>query len=160
MTAIKIYSPDTASWTTLPYATIPGPQGNTGPHGNTGNTGLPGNVSLSNINVWTASQSGAVTPLTSSGGVINIDLSLTNNYSHVTTENTVLASPTNANTGQSGYIKFTQGTYANTLGFNTAWKFSYGLIPTLTLTIGANDILYYTVLSNTHINCTMNNDSK
>ena len=64
---------------------------------------------VSQVNTYTAAQRGAFIPLTSTDGVIDIDLDESNNFSHTLTEDTTLAAPTNAVAGQSGVMIFEQG---------------------------------------------------
>jgi len=83
--------------------------------------------------------------LTSSGGHIAIDMSAGQNFYHTTSESTVLDAPTGLLAGMSGVIGFTQGAVVRTLTFNSFWKFSAGIVPTLTPTVGAKDTLVYYV---------------
>lgn len=104
---------------------------------------------LSTDQVWSAADRVALT--WTSGGNTAVDLSLGINFTVTTaTGNSTLAAPTNAKTGQSGFIEITQdGTTPRTLAFNAAWVFDGGVDPTLTATASAKDILYYTVLNST-----------
>ncbi len=105
-------------------------------------TGLAANQ----VNVFTAAQRGAVVALTSTAASIAVNLALSNNYSHALTENTTLAAPSNAGEGQSGFVFLTQNaSAAKTLAFNTFWKFPGGTVPSLTTTLGAVDVLVYSV---------------
>jgi hypothetical protein len=64
--------------------------------------------------------------------------------------NSTLAAPTNAKTGQSGFIEITQdGATPRSLTFASAWQFANGADPTLTATAGAKDVLFYQVLNST-----------
>lgn len=106
----------------------------------------PRGAQLNLAQTFTKAQRGAVIDLASTAGSIAVDLALANNYKHTLTENTVLAAPTNAVEGQSGYLFLQQhATAAKTLAYNTFWKFSNGTIPTLTTTLGAFDMLVYSV---------------
>lgn len=97
--------------------------------------------------------------LTSTGASIAVDLSLANFFTHTTTENTTLASPSNASAGQSGAFIITQGATPRTLSFNSFWKFAGGVLPSLTATSGAVDILSYYVVGS-YAACSMINDVK
>lgn len=99
--------------------------------------------------VWSAA--GSVALSWTSGGTTAVDLSTGINFTVTTaTGNSTLGAPTNAKTGQSGFIYITQdGVTPRTLAFNAAWVFDGGTDPALTASAGAKDILYYTVISST-----------
>jgi len=123
---------------------------------NTAQTKLP-----ETANTWTKAQSGAYVTLSSSSNSIAVDLSLSNNFKHTTSEDAVLAAPTNLSAGQSGVIEFTQGATARLITYNATWKFAGGTDPILTATVGAKDILSYIVDSTaTYVTCVMINDVK
>lgn len=103
------------------------------------------------VQAYTAAQRGTPVALTSTSGSIATNLALANNFTHTTSENTTLANPTNIVAGQSGVIVITQGATARTLAFGSYWKFSNGVVPSLTATIGAVDVLVYQVESATRI---------
>ena len=131
---------------------IQGIQGDVGPQGIQGIPGMDGvdgETSLNAAQTFTGGQRGAVVELTSVDSLVAIDLSSSNNFSHTTTQNTVLAAPSNPVAGQSGVIVITQGATICTLAYNTFWKFAGGVIPTLTATVGAVDVLAYFVESPT-----------
>ena len=111
-------------------------------------------------NTFSGAQIGGVTALTSSAASIAIDVSVNNNFSHTTSENTTLAAPSNPVAGQSGVITITQGATARLLAYNTFWKFPGGTIPTLTATVGAVDTLAYSVESATRATCQLIKDVK
>jgi hypothetical protein len=115
---------------------------------------------LSAVQSWTKAQRGTPVALTSSSASIAIDLSLANNFTHTTSENTTLAAPSNAVAGQSGIIIITQGATARTLAFNSFWKFAGGTVPTLTATIGAVDVFAYYVESGSRATCNLTKDVK
>jgi len=131
-------------------------------NGGTGATTLAGaNIAATNaVNAFTGAQRGTVTSLTSSGGSIAINLATNNNFSHTTSENSTLASPSNATAGQSGIITITQGGTARTLAYNTFYKFAGGTVPTLTATSGAVDVLAYYVESSSRATCQLIKDVK
>ena len=87
----------------------------------------------------------------SSGGTTAVDLASGINFTVTTSSgNSTLGAPTNAKTGQCGFISITQDAVTpRTLAFASAWVFSGGVDPTLTATAGARDILFYQVLSST-----------
>jgi hypothetical protein len=99
--------------------------------------------------VWSAVDRVALT--WTSAGTTAVDMSLGLNFTVTTaTGNSTLGAPTNAKTGQSGFIEITQDAATpRTLAFNAAWVFAGGTDPALTATISAKDILYYTVLNTT-----------
>ena len=104
---------------------------------------------LSTDKVWAAA--GRVGLTWTSGGTTAVDMSLGINF-NVTTSvgNSTLGAPTNAKTGQSGFIEIVQdATTPRTMAFASAWKFDGGTVPSLTATVGAKDVLYYTVLNST-----------
>lgn len=94
-----------------------------------------------------------VVALTSTGGSIAIDLSLSNNFSHAMTESTTLANPTNAYAGvKAGQIAFTQNaSSAYTLAFGSAWISTDGSTPAISTTLGAVNLLTYYVVDSTHV---------
>ncbi len=109
---------------------------------------------------FTGGQRGAVTALTSSAASIAINLATNNNFSHTTSENTTLAAPSNPVAGQSGVITITQGATARSLAYNTFWKFTVGVVPLLTATVGAVDTFAYFVESATRATCQLIKDVK
>lgn len=104
---------------------------------------------LTTDKVWAAADRVALS--WTSGGNTAVDLSTGINFNVTTSAgNSTLAAPTNAKTGQSGFIEITQdATTPRTLAFASAWKFDGGTVPSLTATVGAKDVLYYTVLNAT-----------
>ena len=95
-----------------------------------------------------------VTALTSSGNSVPINLALSCNFSHSTTENTTLATPSNPVAGQSGVIVVTN-TGGHSLSYSTFWKFQGGTIPALdSSTNSINSFIYY-VNSASNATCAM-----
>lgn len=115
---------------------------------------------LSAAQSFTKAQRGTPVALTSTAASIAIDLSLANNFTHTTSENTTLAAPSNAVAGQSGIIVITQGAIARTLAYNSFWKFAGGTVPTLTATIGAIDVFSYFIESASRATCSLLGDTK
>ncbi len=111
-------------------------------------------------NTFTGAQIGTVSALTSTSNSIAVDLAVNNNFSHTTTENTTLASPSNPVAGQSGVITITQGATPRTLAYNSFWKFAGGVVPTLTATGGAVDVLTYYVESGSRATAQLVKDVK
>ncbi len=109
-------------------------------------------------NTFTGAQIGTVTSLSSSSNSIAINLATNNNFSHTLTENTTLANPSNPTAGQSGCIAITQhASSAKTLAYGTQWiEATAGVAPTLSTTVGAQNILSYYVFDSTHIYYTLN----
>lgn len=113
------------------------------------------------VQTYSAAQRGGVTALTSSGASIAIDLAATNNFSHTLTENTTLASPSNAVAGQSGVITLTQhASSPKTLAYNAFWKFAGGSVPVLTATNSAVDVFAYYIESASRATCQLIKDVK
>lgn len=104
---------------------------------------------LTTDQVWAAAGRTGLT--WTSGGTTAVDLSLGLNWNVTTsTGNSTLGAPTNAKTGQSGWIEITQDAATpRTMAFASAWKFDGGTVPNLTAVAGAKDVLYYTVLNAT-----------
>lgn len=115
---------------------------------------------LNVVQSWTKAQRGTPVALTSASNSIAIDLSLANNFTHTTSEDTTLAAPSNALAGQAGTIIFTQGNPVRTLAYNSFWKAPGGTAPTLTATVGAVDALSYYIESASRGTINMLNDVK
>jgi hypothetical protein len=98
-------------------------------------------------NTWTKANCGAYQALTSSSNSIAVDLSLSNNFNHTLTENTLLNEPTNIVAGQAGVIEFTQGSGSYTLGFNAFWKWVGGTCPEISTDEGDVSLMSYIVSS-------------
>ena len=111
---------------------------------------------------WTKGQSGTPVALTSTASAVAVDLSLSNNYTLSMTENTTLSSATNVQAGQSGCVVVTQNaTAAKTLAYNAGfWKFPGGIVPTLSTSLSAIDVLTYYTDTTTSATCVMLNDRK
>jgi hypothetical protein len=104
---------------------------------------------LTTDQVWSAADTVALT--WTSGGTTAVDLSAGINFTVTTaTGNSTLGAPSNAKTGQSGFVYITQdaGT-ARSLTFASAYVFANGTDPTLTPTTSAKDILFYQVIDDT-----------
>jgi hypothetical protein len=99
--------------------------------------------------VWSAADTVALT--WTSGGTTAVDLDAGINFTVTTaTGNSTLGAPTNAKTGQSGFIYITQDAATpRTLAYASAWVFAGGTDPTLTATASAKDILFYQVIDDT-----------
>jgi hypothetical protein len=107
-----------------------------------------GAKSLSPNTVWT---SAAIVSLTDAA-TIALDFATFINGEVTLGANRILGAPSNAKTGQSGFIKINQdGTGSRTLTFNSVWKFSRGSIPVLTTNANATDLLFYQVANSTFI---------
>lgn len=104
---------------------------------------------LTTDQVWSAV--GRVALTWTSGGTTAVDFSSGLNFTVTTSSgNSTLGAPTNAKTGQSGFIEITQdASTPRTLAYASAWVFDGGTDPTLTATASAKDVLYYTVLNST-----------
>lgn len=108
-------------------------------------------------NTWTKAQRGAYSALLSVGGVVAIDLALSNNYNHTLTENTTLDAPTNPVAGQNGIIQITQhAAAAKTLAYNAFWRMGEGVSLTISTTLSSvNDLSYAVDSSGAFAVCTM-----
>lgn len=115
---------------------------------------------ITGSNTFTGAQIGTVTDLTSSAGIIAVNLATSNNFRHTMVENTTLSAPSNPVEGQSGVITITQGATARTLAYNTFWKFAGGTVPTLTATADAVDVFAYNVESATRATAQLIKDVK
>ncbi len=95
---------------------------------------------------WTKGQRGAYVALTSSSGSIAVNFALSNNFSHVLTENTTLASPSNSVPGQSGVIHFLQGSSATyTLSKHAFWEFGIGSLHTMSTNLSGVSVMTYVI---------------
>lgn len=83
------------------------------------------------------------------GGSISLDLNTGLNFTMTTaTSGSTLAAPLNAKPGQGGCIEIIQSATAPfSMGFASAWKFAGGIVPALSTTPGARDLLYFNVIS-------------
>ena len=118
--------------------------------------------SSGNVNIGTSGVSaqlyvnknaaGAISAIGSTSGTITLDFSTANNFSFTLTGTATLANPTNLTAGQSGVIYVTQGGSGSyTMSYGTYWDFPGGVAPTLTTTVGAVDVITYSVKSTTSI---------
>jgi hypothetical protein len=119
---------------------------------------------LGTNNTFTKAQRGAIVALTDAATVA-VDLSLSNNYSLLTTSGVgatrALGNPTNAIAGQSGLIIVTQDiTGSRALTYGSNYKFASGLAPVLSTTGNAVDYLSYFVETPTRIFITITKDIK
>lgn len=79
---------------------------------------------------------------------IAVDLSLMINANVTLAGNRTLGNPSNAKPGQSGRIRIVQdATGSRTLAYSANWKFVGGVVPVLTTTANATDVLYYDVIT-------------
>lgn len=90
---------------------------------------------------------------------ITVDLSTGLNFTCTLTTaigaTRILGNPVNTKPGQTGFIQFTQstgGSPGNAVTFGTNWHWAGGTTGTLTTaTVGANDILFYSVLTTNYL---------
>jgi hypothetical protein len=116
---------------------------------------------LDTVQAFTKAQSFTPVALTSASASIATDLSLSNNFTHTLTENTVLANPSNLVAGQSGRIKFTNHASApKTLAYGSYWLPVGGVVQALTASNSAVDLLVYEVDSATTITFKLVKDRK
>lgn len=109
---------------------------------------------------FTAAQRGAVSTLTD-GATITPDFAVANYFTVTLGGNRTLANPTNVVAGQSGVIKIVQdGTGSRTLAFGSSWDWQGGVVPSLTTTANAVDILVYYVDSASNITARLIGDRK
>lgn len=105
---------------------------------------ITGTLVVSGAATFTGQTSSAEVALPAVTGTVTLDLSTGNNFGGTLTGNITLANPSNAVSGQSGAIRFTQdGTGSRTIAFGTNWKFQGGVKPTLSTGAAAVDILTY-----------------
>ena len=90
-----------------------------------------------------------------SAGYVTMDLDDANNFSLAITTDTTLNMPSHPTPGQSGIITITQGSTPHTLAYDTFWNFIGGVVPDLTATAGAVDLLTYYVESATRATCSL-----
>lgn len=106
---------------------------------------------------WAAAAEVALTD----AATIAVDMSTFLNAAVTLGGNRTLGTPSNAKQGQTGWIRLVQdATGSRTLAFGANWKFSSGTAPTLTTTAGANDLLYYQVITPTFVYATLVKDVK
>jgi len=106
---------------------------------------------------WTAGQYNVPMALTSTAGSIAITLANANNFTHLMTENTTLALPTDIATkvGQKGSITFTQdATTAFTLSLASGY-IQDGTWPGMSTGLGSVAELQYHVISATQVYVSM-----
>lgn len=111
-------------------------------------------------NTFTKAQIGQEVALPATTGTITLDLDTGNNFSGTLTGNSTLANPTNMMAGQSGAIRIINGASPYTLAFGACWKFPGGVVPSLTASAGAVDLIGYYVESATRITAVFQGDSK
>src|SRR5579871_1735140 len=92
---------------------------------------------------------------------IAVDMSTFINASVTLGGNRTLGNPSNTKGGQSGAIQIIQdGTGSRTLAYSSNWKFNSAAAPTLSTTAGARDVLFYLVVSSTHIQAWLQKDMR
>lgn len=100
---------------------------------------------ITGVKTYNAAAIAEVTTLSNASGTVAVDLSLSNNFS-LTLNGTVttIGAPTNAVAGQSGSIFLVQdSTGSRTTGWNNAWKFPGGTVPTLSTAANSVDRVDY-----------------
>jgi hypothetical protein len=103
---------------------------------------------------------GAVNTLVD-GATITADFTIGNNFIVTLGGNRTLGAPTSAVAGQGGVITIQQDSTGNrTLAFNSVWKFPNGIVPALTTTANATDVLVYSVDTASRITCQLLSDVK
>lgn len=116
-------------------------------------TGIPGPAGTNGTNG--ADWAPTIVPLTSLGGRVPVNLAEGSNFSHLTTEVTVVDAPKGGTPGQGGRIEFTQGSTPRSVTFNAAFTFPGGERPALTQVAGAVDVLSYYYVDSTHIRASL-----
>lgn len=107
--------------------------------------------------VWSTS---AFVTLTD-GATVTVDFNTGANFILTLGGNRTMAGPTNGKAGQSGVILVKQdGTGSRTLSWNSAWKWSQGIAPTLTTTALMIDKIFYIVESASVIHASAEFNSK
>ena len=103
---------------------------------------------------------GAVNTLVD-GATITADFTIGNNFIVTLGGNRTLGAPTSAVAGQGGVITIQQDSTGNrTLAFNSVRKFPNGIVPALTTTANATDVLVYSVDTASRITCQLLSDVK
>jgi hypothetical protein len=93
---------------------------------------------LAAANTFTAAQSVTPVALTSDSNSVAIDAALSNNFTHILTEDTTLAAPTNLVDGTAyNFIIKQHASAAKTLAFDAAFLFPDGVDPTITTTLNS-----------------------
>lgn len=112
------------------------------------------------VNVYSKNQSTTPVALTP-GATVNVDASLSNNFTLTPDQNFTLAAPTNPTDGMVCNFVFTQGATPYTVTFNAVYQFAGGVEPTLTASANAVDFMsaYYNGPASKWI-CVMNKDFK
>jgi hypothetical protein len=105
------------------------------------------------LHAWTKTQSVTPVALTSSGGSVAVNLSLSNNFSHTLTENTTLANPSSMVPGTTGQIAITQhSSAAKTLAYGSYWIYTAASVnPPVSITLNTVNLLSYYVVDSSHI---------
>ena len=97
----------------------------------------------------------------SDGATITIDMATACHHSVTLGGNRTFAAPSNQVVGQSGSIFITQdGTGSRTASFNSAFKFTGGVAPTLSTAANAIDRIDYIIKSSNVIQCAVSLDIK
>jgi len=98
--------------------------------------------------VWSAAAEVTLTD----GVTITPDMSTFINAVVTLGGNRTMASPTNAKTGQSGYIRIVQdATGSRTLSYGANWEFAGGTAPVLSTAAAAQDMLFYQVIASNRV---------
>ena len=122
-----------------------------------------GTAVLSIVSGGVSLAGGAASNITalSDGATITIDMATACHHSVTLGGNRTFAAPSNQVVGQSGSIFITQdGTGSRTASFNSAFKFSSGVAPTLSTTAGAIDRIDYIIKASNVIQCAVSLDIK
>jgi len=117
-------------------------------------TDLPASTAFLNaIQSWNKAQQASVTTLTD-GSTIALDASLSNLYQVTLAGNRTLANPTNLAIGSNFEIRIAQdATGSRTLAYGTAYKFSGGVVPVLSTSANAIDLLSCRSYDGTTLQC-------
>lgn len=107
--------------------------------------GVSGYARLAVPQTYTAGQAGAVAPLPATTGTVTLDLAEGNNWEGTLTGHITLANPSTMPVGQSGVIRITQGATPYTIAYGSSFVASHGVLPSLTSSAGAVDLLTYYV---------------
>ena len=112
------------------------------------------NAKTNAAQTFSAPQSGTVTNLTSNGsGGMNINFGSTNNHTISLSENLTSVTFSNPTIGQSGSIFISHGSGGpyTVGGWNSGFKFSGGVAPTITADAAKVDRIDYVIRSSTEI---------
>jgi hypothetical protein len=112
----------------------------------------------SGVAIDPATMAAAMAPvnLPATSGTVTLDLTTGFNWTGTLTGNVTLANPTSPQPGMSGYIRLAQDTTGSrTITFGSSWKFPSGMSKVLSTAANSIDVIFYSVVSSTEIQCSL-----